>query len=451
MKITFDCADKINGKLTAIVQKADYEEKVKKTLKDYRKKANIPGFRPGNAPMALIEKQYGVSVKMSEINTILTEKVNAYITENNVQILGTPMPCEIKDDTNFEKDETFTFTFDIAVAPEFELSMTKKNKVTYYDIKVDDELIDKQVKMFASRMAQPAKSKTYKDKDMLKGDLREQGEGGDKENGVVVEGAILMPAYFKDKEQKKVFTKSKVGDVITFNPFMAYEGATIELASLLKITKEEAVEMKSDFTFQITEITRYQDAPVDQAMFDAIYGKDVCKTEEEFRAKIAEGLKLQLKGDADYRFLLDLRAYCEKKVGKLQYPEDLLKKIMRANNPEKDAKFVDDNFEKSLDELTWHLIREKLVKQTEIKVDDKDIKNSAIEATRAQFAQYGMTNIPDDLIEKYASEMIQKQDMVNNLVDHSIDRKLIEAMKEVVSLTTKEITLDEFNKLFEKK
>ncbi|MDO4819724.1 MAG: trigger factor [Prevotella sp.] len=449
MNITFECADKINGKLTAVVEKTDYEDLVKKALKDYRKRAEIPGFRVGNVPMSLIQKKYGAMIKLDEINKLISEKVQEYIRTNDLQILGSPMPQPLDESVDFVNDDTITFTYDIAIAPEFELSLTKKNKVPFYEIKVDDELINKQIEMYASRSGKHVKAKSYKDNDMLKGDLRQQGENGDAEGGIVVEGAVLMPSYFKDEEQKKAFAKCKPNDIITFNPFKAYEGSEVELSSLLKIEKEAAKEMKADFTYQVTEIMRYQNAKIDQELFDAVFGKDACKTEEEFRAKIAEGLKEQFKGSSDYRFITDLREYCEKKVGKLQYPEELLKKMMLSNNKDKDEKFVEDNFEASLKQLTWHLIREKLVKQTGIKIDDNDIKAAAIEMTRAQFAQYGMTNIPDELVEKYAGEMMQKEDMVNNLVDRSIDSKLTVAMKEVVALTHKEVTLDEFNKLYE--
>ncbi len=451
MKITFECADKINGKLTAVVEKADYEEKVKKTLKDYRKKANIPGFRPGNAPQALIDRQYAVPVKVEEVNRLLSDKVNEYITTEKIMMLGNPVACELDDNIDFEKDETFTFTFDIAVAPEFELALTKDDKITYYNIKVDDDLINKQIEMFASRMGKHVKATSYKSGDMLKGDLREQVDGGDKAEGITVEGAVMMPTYFKDKEAEKLFDKCKPGDVVTFNPSKVYEGNAAEIASLLKIEKDAAETMNSDFTYQITEITRYEKAEVGQELFDAVYGKDECKTEEDFRKKIAEGLEKQLKADEDYRFIIDLREYCEKKVGALKFPEELLKKMMLKNNPDKDEKFVNDNFDNSIKELTWHLIREKLVEQTKIKIEDADIKAAAIEATRAQFAQYGMNNIPDELVEQYAGEMMKKQEMINNLVDRSIDRKLTETLKDVVTLKKKSTTLDDFNKLFETK
>ena len=451
MEIKFECADKINGKVTVAIVKADYEEKVKKTLKDYRKKANVPGFRPGNAPMALIEKQYGAAVKIDEINQLLSEKVDAYIRENKIQVLGSPlMNDEENNSVDFEKAEEFTFVFDVAIAPEFKISLTKKNKVPFYTIKVDDELINQQIDVYTSRAGQYVKVKTYKDGDMLKGDIRELENGETKEGGVMVESAVMMPKYMKDKEQQDLFKGCKPGDVITFNPYRAYEGNQTELASFLKITKEQAAEMKSDFTYQVTEVTRYEKGKVDQDLFDNVYGKDTVKTEEDFRKRVAEDLTKQMVADSDYRFIIDLREYCEKKVGTLEYPDALMKRMMKRNNPDKDDKYIEDNYDNSMKELTWHLIREQLVAVHKINIDEADIKAAAIEATRAQFAQYGMNNIPDEYLVKYAEDMLKKEEMVNNLVDRSIDRKLTDIMKTVVTLDTKELTLKEFNALFEK-
>lgn len=450
MNITFECADKVNGKVTASIVKADYEEKVNKTLKSYRQKANIPGFRPGKAPMSMIVREYGVAVKVDEINRLLSENVDKYIRDNKIEILGSPMPQE-QSNLDFAKDEEFTFVFDVAVAPEFDITLTAKDKVAYYDITVDDELINQQIEVYTSRMGQHVKVKTYKDGDMLKADMCELENGSTKEDGITVDGAIFMPKYFKNKDQKALFKSCKPGMVITFNPFEAYEGNETELMSFLKITKEQAAEMKSDFTCQITEVTRYENAKVDKELFDNIYGKNVVKSEEEFRAKITDSLKTQMASDSDYRFIIDLRAYCEKKVGKLTFPDELMKKMMLRNNPEKDMKFIDENYDGSIKELTWHLIREKLVAANNLKIEEADVLQAAIETTRAQFAQYGMNNVPTEMLENYAKEMMKKEENINGLVDRSIDKKLTECLKGVVTLTKKNITLKDFNKLFETK
>ena len=302
--------------------------------------------------------------------------------------------------------------------------------------------------MYASRSGHYDKVETYQANDMLKGDLRELDENGNtKEGGITVEAAVLMPEYIKVEDQKKLFEGAKLGDVITFNPRKAYPESDIEISSLLKIKKEEAADVTADFTYQITEISRYTKAEVNQELFDQVYGKDVVKDEKEFREKIADNLKAQFAVDSDFKFIQDVRKYVEDKIGTLTYPDALLKRIMLNNNKDKGQEFVDKNYDKSIKELTWHLAKEQLVKANNIKIEDADVKEAAKEAARAQFAQYGMNNIPDEYIDNYATDMLKKKEYVDSLVDRSIDRKLTEVLKGVVKLNEKTATLEEFNKM----
>lgn len=452
MKISFENADKINGLLTLTVEEADYKDKVEKTLKDYRKKANIPGFRPGQAPMGLINRQMGTSVKMDEINKLVGEHIYKYVQDNKIKMLGEPLPSEKQQAQDLEKPAPYTFVFDIAVAPEFKIELTDKDKVDFYEITVDDKLIDEQVDMFASRSGSYEKVEEYQDNDMLKGDLHElNADGSNKEGGITVEGAVLMPNYIKVEKEKKRFDGAKPGDVITFNPKKAYPQSDIEISSLLKIKKEEAADVTADFSYQIAEITRFMKAPIDQTLFDNIYGKDVVKSVEEFRKKIADGMTEQLKSNSDYKFLLDLRAYCEKKVGKLKFPDALLKRVMLQNNKDKGAEFVDKNFDASIKELEWHLIKEQLVAATGIKVEDADVRAAAKLQARIEFSRYGMSNVPEEYLDNYAAEMLKKREAVDGFVDRAVDYKLTEALKKVVKLNVKKVSLDEFNKMMEEK
>lgn len=453
MNISFENADKINGLLTLTIEKDDYQPEVDKILKDYRKKANIPGFRPGQAPMGLIKRQYGTAVKVDAVNKLLGDKIYEYIRENKIQMLGEPMPnTEKQPELDFEKGENFEFVFDIAVAPEFKIELSDQDSVDYYNIEVDDKLVDQQVDMFASRAGHYEKVEEYDaaQNDMLKGDMRElDAEGNTKEGGIVVESAVLMPSYIKVDEQKALFDGAKLGNIITFNPKKAYPDSDVEVSSLLKIEKGQAANMTSDFTYQITEISRFTKAELNQELFDQVYGEGAVADEKAFREKIAEGIKLQLQGDQDYKFLVDVRAYAENKVGELQFPTELLKKIMLNNNKDKGEKFVDDNFDASIKELKWHLIKEQLVAATAIKVEDADVKAVAKLAARAQFAQYGMNNIPEEYLEKYADDMLKDRKNIDSLVDRAVDMKLTAALKGIVKLNEKTVSLDEFNKLFQ--
>lgn len=447
MNISFENPDKVNGLLTITVEEADYQASVEKTLKDYRKKANYPGFRPGMVPMGLIKKQFGASAKMDAINKLIGEQIYKYMQDNKIQMLGEPLPSEKQEAQDLEKPAPYTFAFDIAVAPEFKIELNGHNKIDHYTITVDDALIDRQVDMFASRSGSYEKAESYEDNDMLKGDLRELDEQGNtKEGGVTVEAASIMPNYIKNEAQKALFNGAKLGDIITINPSEAYESEA-EIASLLKVERDRVKDFKGDFSYQITDIQRYKKHPVDQELFDQMFGKDTVKDEKAFREKIAEGLKAQLAVDADYKFILDVRAYCEKKVEKLQFPDALLKRIMLNNNKDKGEEFVEKNYEQSVKELTWHLIKEQLVAANQIKVDDADVLNAAKETARVQFAQYGMNNVPDEYVENYAKEILKKRENVDGLVDRAVDIKLTDALKKVVKLNEKEISLDDFNKM----
>ena len=447
MKISFENPDKVNGLLTITVEEADYQASVEKTLKDYRKKANYPGFRPGMVPMGLIKKQYGASAKMDAINKLIGEQIYKYMQDNKIQMLGEPLPSEKQEAQDLEKPAPYTFAFDIAVAPEFKIELNGHNKIDHYTIIVDDALIDRQIEMFTSRNGTYEKAESYEDNDMLKGDLRELDEKGNtKEDGITVEAASILPNYIKDEAQKALFNGAKLGDIITLNVSKAFENEA-EIASLLKVERDRVKDIKSDFSYQITDIQRYKKHPVDQELFDSLFGKDTVKSEKEFREKIAEGLKEQLAVDADYKFILDVRAYCEKKVGKLEFPDALLKRIMLNNNKDKGEEFVEKNYEQSIKELTWHLIKEQLVADNQIKVDDADVLNAAKETARVQFAQYGMNNVPDEYVENYAKEILKKRENVDGLVDRAVDIKLTDALKKVVKLNEKEISLDDFNKM----
>ena len=451
MKISFENPDKLNGLLTIVVEEADYKEEVEKALKDYRKRANIPGFRPGQVPMGLLKRQVGPQVKMDAINKILGENLQKYIVDNKIHMLGQPMASETQEAVELEKPAPYTFKFDIAVAPEFNIELTNKDTIDYYEIKVDDKLIDQQVEMFANRAGHYDKAEEFEPekRDMLKGDIRElDANGNTLEGGITVEGAVMMPQYIKVDGQKKLFDGSKLGDIITFNPRKAYPEGDAEIASLLKIDRKEVENHTGDFSYQITEISRFVNAENNKELWDSVYGAEAnINDEAAFRAAIAEGISKQLERDSDYKFMQDLRAYADKKVGDLQFPDALLKRVMLANNEDKGAEFVEKNYEPSIKELKWHLVRDQIAKANNIQVEDADIRESAAQMARAQFAQYGMNNVPDEYVNNYVEEMMKKRENIDSFIEAALDRKLSVALKSVVKLKKKSVSLDEFNKL----
>ena len=451
MNIQFECADKVNGLMTITIEQADYQAGVDKKLKDYRKKAQMPGFRPGMVPMGLIKRQYGTAIKVDEVNRILGEKLYEYVRENKIQMLGEPLPNEEKQKPqDLQGDGPFEFVFDIAVAPEFTAELTAKDKIDYYDIKVDDKIIDDQVQMFQSQAGEFVEAQEWSGNDTLKGDLRQlDAEGNTLEGGIEVEGAMVMPSYVKGEDEKKKFDGAKPGDIIIFNPKKAYPDNDAEVAALLKKTKDEVKDLESDFSFQITEIRHFQPHALDQELFDRVFGEGNVKDEADFRQKIAESIKPQLQSNSDFKFLRDVRTYLEKKVGELQFPEALLKRVMLNNNKDKGEEYVESNFKASIAELEWHLIKEQLVTANNIKVEDADLKQVAKGAIRQQFAQYGMNNVPDDVLDNYADEQLKKRENIEGYVERAIDIKLMQALKQVVKLNTKEVSFEDFNKMMQ--
>ena len=448
MNITFENPDKVSGVLTFVIEEADYQEDVNAQLKKYRKQANIPGFRPGQAPMSMIKRQVGAQVKVDVINKLVGEKLYDYVKENKINMLGEPMPHLGEEPVDLDAPAPYTLKFDIAVAPEFKVELSKDDKIAYYNIAVDDKLVDQQIEAFASRAGSYQKVDEYQDNDMLKGDLRELNEDGStKEGGITVSEASMLPSYITVEEQKALFNGAKVGDIITFNPKKAYPTSNVEISSLLKISKEEAENVTADFSFQVTEISRYTKHAIDKELFDMVYGDDNVKDEADFRAKVVAGIQDQMNQNADFRLLQDVRTYVESKIGEVKYADELMKRIMLANNKDKGAEYVDKNYEASIKELTWSLAKNQIVEALGIKIEDADVKAAAIDMTRMQFAQYGMNSVPEEYLTQYAEEMLKKPEQVDTFINIAVDRKLMVALKDVVTLETKEISFEDFQKL----
>ena len=442
MEFTLKNQDATSAILSVNIQEADYAALVEKQLKNFRQKANVPGFRPGMVPMGLIKKQYGTAVKAEEINKLLQTKIFEYIRENKIDMLGEPLPIEAQQaNINMAEDKDFTFEFEIALAPKFDAVLDKGDALAYYKIQPTEEMIQGQVNAFAQRCGEYKQVESFENGDMLKGTLTEAVE-----NGVVVREAVMMPSYMKNDDQKALFSGAKVNDVVTFNPFTAFDGNEAELASLLKVEKSEVAAHNGEFTFAVTEITRFVASEINQNVFDAAFGKDAVKSEDEFRAKIAEQFEARFEVESDYKLLMDVRDYLMNKVGKLEFNEAILRRIMDSNQPEGAEAVSEEDFQKSLTELRWHLVKEQLAKKFEIKIDDNDVLEVAKAATRDQFAQYGMANVPEDLLENYAKEMLKQEKTREALINRAVDVKLIQGIKAAITLNEEKVSVEDFNK-----
>lgn len=440
--------DAVNAQIKITLEKADYQESVNKTLRSYRQKAQIPGFRPGMAPMSLIKKMYEKGVTADELNKTLSDSLFNYIKDNNLNILGEPLPSESQVAQDLDGEGPFEFIFDIALAPELNYTLNKKDSIPYYNIIVTDEMVDSQVKAYASRGGRYEKVEDFQMGDSIKGNLVEISEA---EDAVKVEDALMLPSFFKNEDEKAKFNGAKVGDVITYNPHKANDGNEAELASLLRLPKDVAKDVTSDFTFEIKEINRFVEGELNQELFDQIYGEGAVDSVEAFRAKVKEDIASQFAPESDYRFMVDAEEKLVNKLKDVVFPEAFLKRWLLVADNKKTVESIDADMPKMIEELKWHLMKEDIIKKNNIKIEAEDVMAMAKTITKAQFAQYGMANVPEELLEQYAGEMLKKPEQARNLQDQAMSQKVAEFLKGAVKLNVKEISTEDFNKLYEKK
>ncbi len=449
MNVLQNNSDAVNATLVVTVTPADYTEKVEKAIKDYRRKAVMPGFRPGTVPASLIKRKFGEAFLAEEVNKLISEALYKHITDNKLDILGEPLPTVDFPTPELKDGGEFNFSFDIAIAPAIELSLTKKDKVTYYTIDVDKKMIDQQTASYRGRFGKYVKAEETGEKDVIKGKLVElDDKGAVKDGGVNIESAMISPNYMKKDEEKKKCYGKKIGESFDFNPFDAFGGSEVELASLLKMDKEKAKEFKSDCRFTVEEITRFAEAEMNQEFFDECFGKDTVKSAEEFEAKIKSELANQFVADSDIKFILDMRALVLDGLKDVKFPEAFLKRWLKEQNKEMTDEKIDSEFSKMLDDLKWQLFKDKTAKEADVKIEEADIKEVAKRQAKAQFAQYGMLSIPDEYLENYVKEMLQNKDGRKNVAERAIEDKVMAILKEKVTITGKNVSFEEFNKFF---
>ena len=448
MNVTLDKKDNVNAVLTVLLTPEDYLQDEKKELLSIGQKHPMKGFRPGHVPMSLLKRQFGNEVRAQIVDRKIGRAITDYIVNEKIDILGEPMVSgETKVDLT--KDTDFEFKFDLGLAPEFELKLDKRVKIPYYKIKVTDEMIADQNASYLKRFGKQVPGEISAEDSLLKGSMVELDENGEpKEGGITVERTIISPTYIS-KEEKSKFVGKKLGEDIVFNPNVAANGNLTELAAMLNVDKS-AADVKSDFRFHVEEIMVNQDAEMNQELFDNVLGKDVAKSEEEYREKLREMLSKQLLNDSNYRFTVDAERVLKKKVGQLELPDEFLKRFLATRSKENDAQKVEEQYPQTREQLVWQLIKEKVAHNYDIKVENEDKLRLARFYAAQQFAQYGMTNLPDDVIEKYAHELLEKREYSEEIQNRAYEDKVFASIKENVGIDEKEVSVEEFNKLFEK-
>lgn len=448
MNITRENIDDLNAVLKVKVEKDDYSSKVDEVLKDYRKKATLKGFRPGKAPMGMIKKLYGKSVLLDEVNKLVSENLTKHLIDEKLNILGEPLPSKnAESDIDIENKDDFEFAFDIAFAPEFELKLSKRDKVPYYEIKPDEEMINQTIESHAAQFGTTEEADTVEEKDLVKGKFEQlDNEGNVLESGVVTEDAVFAVDRIDEESIRSLVLGAKKDDIIDFEIKKAFTNDT-DLSSMLRIEKEEAEKLDGKFRFTLQSISRHKPAEVNQELWDKVYGEGTVTSEEEYKNKIAEEIKHNFRFQSDYKFLLDAKDKMVKKA-KLTLPDEFLKRWLVATNKELTEEAVEKDYENMQTDLAWQLIKNKLIEEQELKVEEDELLDFAKQSTLMQFQQYGLANIPDEQLETYAKQILANEDERRKLVDRKYDDKIIEYLKETVKVDPKEVTPTEFNELF---
>jgi trigger factor len=449
MNITRENIDDLNAVLTVKIDKPDYEDKVETVLKDYRKKANIKGFRPGMVPIGLIKKMYGRAVQIDEINKVVTENVQKYLTDEKIEILGDPLPkMDEQDKIDFDTQEAFKFSFEIGLTPVIDVKLSKKNKVNQYEIIIDDKMKKDYVENYTRRYGDLRKAEVTEEKDVIKGKIEALDDNGNiLTDGISVDETSLGIDIIKDKKIKKLFIGKRLGDTIDFDIKKAYPNDT-EIAGILHKKKEEVAETGNNFRFTINDISRFFPAELGKELFDKIYGEGVVNSEEEFMKKMEEEITTNLKRESEFKLMMDIKALASEKT-EFQLPEEFLKKWLLRINEKTTPEQVEKEFDSFKKDLKWQLIRNKVARDNDVKISEEELLKEAASITRYQFQQYGLFYATEDQINNYAKETLKREEDAKRIADKILEEKVILLMKELVKLEDKSVTIEEFNKLFE--
>lgn len=449
MNITRENIDDLNAVLKIKIDKADYEEKVETVLKDYRKKATVKGFRPGMVPIGLIKKMYGRAVQIDEINKVVTDNVQKYITDEKIEILGDPLPkVDEQEMIDFDTQEDFTFSFELGLSPEVDIKLSKKNKVNQYEIIIDEKMKNDYLENYTRRYGELKKAEETEEKDVIKGKIEAiDADGNIIPEGPVVEEASLGIDIIKDKKIKKEFIGKNLGTTIDFDIKKAYPNDT-EIAGILHIKKEEVEKAPENYRFTINDISRFYPAEPGPELYNRIYGEGVVTTNEEFMKKIEEEIAINLKRESEFKLGFDIKALAMEKTD-IQLPEEFLKRWLLRVNEKTDEAQIEKEFDSFRKDLKWQLIRNKVARDNEVKISEEELQKEAENITRYQFQQYGLFYATDEQISFYAKETLKKEEEAKRIADRILEEKVLVFMKDMVKLENKDITADDFNKLFE--
>lgn len=449
MVIEHKMVDDLRAVVNIKVQPDDYKDRVEEILNSYRKSANIPGFRKGKVPVGMIRQMMGKNVLVDELNKIISEKLNGYIQEKDLKILGNPLPKEDEmKPLDLDAQEEFDFAYEVGMAPDVKVEVSSKYKFDYYKITVNDETIDKYVTDASRRYGQVAEADSVEETDLVFGQFVELVDDGQPlEGGIMHDGSVVLD-NIKDDKVKGKFIGAKVDDVIEVDPATLTENPT-DRAAMLGVSADQIESVSNKFKFTVRRISRLTPAEVNQELFDKVYGPEAVSSEEEFRGRIKEDLERSLVMDADRKLMSDIE---ETLLGKLKItlPDDFLKRWLVSTNEELTPERVDEDYENYAKGLKWQLIENTVIREHNVEVSQDEAVNYTKALVVNQMQQYGAPIPEDEELTQTAMRVLGNEDEARNIYQGLYDQKLLALYKENFKLKEKEIDYDKFVEIAKK-
>ena len=442
MKINKEEISPVDIRLTVTIEENDYKDDVTKKLKELGRTHVIPGFRKGHVPFGELKRRFGKQMTSDVINDTVYRAVVDYITENNLPVMGHPVPVEVKE--AFEEGDQ-EFKYDLALVPQLNINLSKEDHYPFYEIEVTDEMINEQDKNMRKRFGKQEPGQEMTEDGVVKGalmQLDENGEVSQNEGAIQVTDGIVFPLYFKDKEETAKFAGKKPGDKVVFNPWKAAGGDAGELASMLHVDKAIAADIKGDFEMTISEIIVSVPAELGEEYYKTVFGEDKVHNEEEYREAVKEIISNELAQNSHILFRNQFDKAMMEKYGDMTLPAETIKKLFFA-----DAENADEAYNAQQNGIKHEIIENNLLKELDVKVDANEVLEMAKYLTARQFAQYGMAGIDDEIITRYAKEQLEKPEIRNQLTQQVITSKLYDTIENTVTLDKQTVSLDDFKKI----
>ncbi len=446
MNIVKEEISPLNAILKLTIEESDYQGKVDNILKDYRKKMNMPGFRPGMVPMSIVKKMYGVAVKADEVNKMINDSISKFLDENKIEYLGNPIPKEEdKEKINFESQKDFTFNYDLGLAPQFEINISDKQKFTKYVIKMDEELIQKNIKDLCRRYGKLNPSEVSTEESMLAGTFTELDKA---EGGLKLNSSLYLESIEDEKEKAKLVGLKK-GDKVIVDPKKLGKDDH-EVALMLGIQVDGLKKLSKNFEFEVISVYKLDPAAEDQKLYDSIFGPGVVTSSEEFRKKTSEELEELLKGFSNKKLKKDVVEHFIEKL-KLSLPDDFLRKWLKVANKDVEESKIEEDYEKFAKDMRWMLVENKISKENNLQLTYEELSSHVKELLKKQFAQYGMELPEDDKTKEYINNILSNQEETRKISSEMMERKINDLFHSKLSLKEKEVSYDEFLKSLNEK